>query len=429
MVFANRSPSGQRQTRGGVGFEQRKGRGEMDEMQAQYEVYPYPEREARDETKRLITGSPSWPQEMDHWLWGGARDWTQPLRALVAGGGTGDGLIQLAQRLTDAGRPYAITYLDMSKAARAIAQDRAAVRGLTGITFVTGSLLEAGAHGPFDYIDCCGVLHHLPDPQAGFDALAGALAPGGGIGLMVYAPLGRSGVYPLQAGFGTLLAGLAPEAKLAAAKAVFNAIPEGHPFKTNPHLVDHKASDAGFYDLLLHSSDRAFSVPELLGALAGAGLDLAGVPEPAMYDLKALLLEGVAIPDGISEAEAMAVAENLRGTFKTHIVYAVPKGARILPPMGKPSAIPHLRGIDPRRLAQAVAQKGALRLTVGGSKVTLSIPKAAAPMIAAINGKRDLAAIRALSRLDPIAFNMVWGPAEKALTGYGQLHYSTLLKA
>jgi SAM-dependent methyltransferase len=405
----------------------------MDEMQAQYEVYPYPERDPRDEVKRLITGSPSWPQEMDHWLWGGARDWSQPLRALVAGGGTGDGLIQLAQRLTDAGRAYRITYIDMSSAARAIAEERARVRGLEEITFVTGSLLDAGKHGPFDYIDCCGVLHHLPDPQAGFDALAGALAPGGGIGLMVYAPLGRSGVYPLQAGFGALLAGLAPEEKLAAAKAVFANIPEGHPFKTNPHLVDHKASDAGFYDLLLHSSDRAFSVPEMLGALGTAGLELAGVPEPAMYDLKALLPEsmlpeGVALPEGLSEAETMATAENLRGTFKTHIAYAVPKGARLAPPMGKPAAIPHLRGIDPRRLAQAVAQKGALRLTVGGSKVTLAIPKAAAPMIALIDGRRDLGAIRAVSRLDPIAFNTIWGAAERALTGYGQLHYSTLLK-
>ena len=345
------------------------------------------------------------------------------------GGGTGDGLIQLAQRLSDAGRPYAITYLDMSEAARAVAQDRARVRGLSGIRFVTGSLLDAGTLGPFDYIDCCGVLHHMADPQAGFDALSGALAPGGGIGLMVYAPLGRSGVYPLQAGFGALLAGLDPEAKLTAAKAVFDAIPEGHPFKSNPHLVDHKASDAGFYDLLLHSSDRAFSVPDLLGALAGAGLELAGVPEPAMYDLKALLPQGVTIPKELSASETMAIAENLRGTFKTHIAYAVPKGARIAPPLGKPNAIPHLRAIDPRRLAQAVAQKGGLRLTVGGSKVTLAIPKAAAPLIARIDGRRDVAAIRALCRLDPIAFNTVWEAAERALTGYGQLHYSTVLRA
>jgi 2-polyprenyl-3-methyl-5-hydroxy-6-metoxy-1,4-benzoquinol methylase len=73
-----------------------------------------------------------------------------------------------------------ITYLDLSTAARRIAEARAAARGLSNIEFHTGSLLDAGDFGEFDYIDCCGVLHHLPDPQAGFDALAGALAPGAG---------------------------------------------------------------------------------------------------------------------------------------------------------------------------------------------------------------------------------------------------------
>ncbi|MEL6338099.1 MAG: class I SAM-dependent methyltransferase, partial [Pseudomonadota bacterium] len=129
---------------------------------------------------------------MDHWLWGGARDWSQPLRALVAGGGTGDALIQLAQLMTEAGRPYEITYLDLSAASRRIAEARAKVRKLHGIRFVTGSLLDAAAYGPFDYIDCCGVLHHLDDPHAGFEALASALKPDGGMGVMVYAPHGRS---------------------------------------------------------------------------------------------------------------------------------------------------------------------------------------------------------------------------------------------
>ena len=142
------------------------------EVEAQYEAFPYPARDPGDEARRLITGSPSLPQEMDHYLWGGARDWSRPLRVLVAGGGTGDGLIQLCQMLTSAGRAYDAVYLDLSRAARAIAEERAKVRNLTNIRFETGSLLNASDFGMFDYIDCCGVLHHLPDPQAGFDAFA-----------------------------------------------------------------------------------------------------------------------------------------------------------------------------------------------------------------------------------------------------------------
>ncbi len=198
----------------------------MDPVRRQYETYPYPERDPADEAKRLIEGSPSHPVEIDHFLYGGRRDWSQPFRALVAGGGTGDGLIMLAVKLADIGCPAEITYLDMSEASRAVAEARAAARGLGSIRFVTGDLLTAPEYGAFDYIDCCGVLHHLADPDAGFRALAEALAPGGGIGLMVYAPHGRTGVYPLQAAFGRLFAGDPPEDQVRLARHVLGGLPE-----------------------------------------------------------------------------------------------------------------------------------------------------------------------------------------------------------
>jgi hypothetical protein len=126
-------PRGPRRTKGRA----------MSEIEAQYEAYPYPERDPADEAKRLIVGSPSHPVELDHYLFAGRRDWTKPFRALVAGGGTGDALIQLAQVLASAGRAAKITYLDLSTAARGIAEARAAARGLKGIEFHTGSLLDA----------------------------------------------------------------------------------------------------------------------------------------------------------------------------------------------------------------------------------------------------------------------------------------------
>ena len=50
----------------------------------------------------------------------------------------------------------------------------------------------------FDQIVCTGVLHHLPDPDAGLSALCNVLKPGGAMHLMVYAPYGRAGIYMLQ---------------------------------------------------------------------------------------------------------------------------------------------------------------------------------------------------------------------------------------
>jgi len=392
----------------------------QDSVQAQYEAYPYPERKPTEERKRLITGSPSLPVEMDHWLWGGARDWSQPLRALVAGGGTGDALIQLAQLLSDAGRPYEITYLDMSSAARRIAEKRAQVRKLNGISFVTGSLLDAGDHGLFDYIDCCGVLHHLEDPQAGFDALAEALAPDGGMGLMVYAPHGRSGVYPLQAAFGRLFQGLPPDKRLKRARAVFRALPDAHPFKRNTRVVDHEQGDAGFYDLLLHGRDRPFTITRAMQALDGAGLDYAGSPEAMLYDPAPLIGE---MPEGFGHIEAMQLAEDLRGTFKTHVIYARPKGQVVLPPFGHADAVAHLRGVAAAQLAAHVAKTGQITIDTAGEAFVFDMPQGAAQALARVDGRRSLAEIGQGTE----GFAALWAQVEQALCGSGMMHYSRIL--
>ena len=389
----------------------------------QYDAYPYPERDPADEARRLIVGSPSHPREIDHWLFAGRRDWTAPFRALVAGGGTGDGLIQLAQGLASAAVPYEITYVDLSPAARRIAEARAAARGLSGITFVTGSLLDAPGLGAFDYIDCCGVLHHLPEPEAGFRALRAALAPGGGMGFMVYAPYGRSGVYPLQEAFGALFAGLGPEARLARARDIVAALPEGHPFRCNPNLGDHEVSDAGFYDLLLHGQDRAYGIDELAGTLAATGWRLAGFATPALYDLARITER----PEGMDDTAAMAVAEKLRGTIRMHVAYAVPGNDARKPARATDRAlVPHLRGVQPRALAQAVAQGRVLPVTLKEARAEITLSRGAAPLIAAIDGRRSLAQIAQVARVDPLAFGGLWAPVERELVAWGLLLYSGL---
>ncbi len=177
-----------------------------DPVQAQYEAYPYPARDPAEEARRLVIGSPSHLLEVNHYLFRGARDFARPFRALVAGGGTGDGAIMLAQQLADAGTGGEVVYLDLSAASRTIAERRAKARKLSNISFHQGSLLDLPAMGlgPFDYIDCCGVLHHLEDPLAGLKALTAVLDEAGGMGLMLYGALGRRGVYDLQAMLGQL---------------------------------------------------------------------------------------------------------------------------------------------------------------------------------------------------------------------------------
>ncbi len=398
----------------------------MDPVRRQYETYPYPERDPAEEAGRLIEGSPSHPVEIDHFLFGGRRDWSGPFRALVAGGGTGDGLIMLAQKLADIGCPAEITYLDMSEASRAVAEARAAARGLTSIRFVTGDLLAAPEHGVFDYVDCCGVLHHLADPDAGFAALAAALAPGGGIGVMVYAPYGRTGVYPLQAAFGRLLRDDPPAEQVRLARAALRALPPTNWFGRNELLGDHRDSDAGLYDLLLHSRDRAYTVADLSGALERTGLAVVSFLEPARYRPRLYLPPGPEFAERVAPLAPMeraALAEQLAGNMKTHIVYAARPGETGEARPDRADAMPHLRGVAPEALARQVAEAGGFRVGVDGLSHMVPVPKGAAPLIAGIGG-RGLGEIAAAAGLEWPAFGPAWAPVHRALTGFNLLHYS-----
>jgi len=256
-----------------------------------------------------------------------------------------------------------------------------------------------------------------------------ALAPeaaqvGGGLGFMVYAPHGRAGVYPLQAAFGALLQGMAPETRLPAAKTLVAALPKGHAFAHNPNLGDHKGSDAGFYDLLLHSQDRAFDVTELLEVLDVSGWRLGGFTMPALYDLSRI----ASVPAHLTDAQRMAVAEQLRGTIKTHVAYAAPKEAAHAPvSAGDSAAIPHLKGVQAAPLAQAIARGASPKLNFGGIDAVLSLPREAAPLIAVIDGRRSVAQIAQAARMDPIQAGTLWSKIHRELGDWGLMLYSRAL--
>jgi SAM-dependent methyltransferase len=82
--------------------------------------------------------------------------------------------------------------LDGSEAAAA------AVRNLgtmDNTVVVRGDLREPPLEpGRFGFVSCLGVLHHLPDPEAGFHALARLLAPGGRFLVYVYSRPDHGGV-------------------------------------------------------------------------------------------------------------------------------------------------------------------------------------------------------------------------------------------
>ncbi|WP_291297811.1 bifunctional 2-polyprenyl-6-hydroxyphenol methylase/3-demethylubiquinol 3-O-methyltransferase UbiG [Elioraea sp.] len=371
-----------------------------DAVAAQYEAYPYPARDARDEAKRLILGSPSFLAEIDHWVFAARSDPARPLAVLVAGGGTGDGLVMLAQQMEQAGRPGHITYLDRSAAAAAIARKRIAARGLGHrVTFVQGSLLDASriAPGPFDYIDCCGVLHHLPDPAAGLAAIAAVLAPGGGMGLMVYAPHGRAGVYMLQEALATLAPASEPlPARIEAARRLVRGLHPGHPLGRGAFRDHLDGGDSGLVDLLLHPRDRPYTVTQLIALLAGAGLHATTLVEPLRYDPATyasdpkLRARAAALP----WAERAALAEALSGTMVVHIAYAVRRAdGWTAPDPSDERLIPTLRDLDGKALAASLGPGQRIGLDLDGVRTQLVLPPLGPALLARIDGRRSIGAV------------------------------------
>ena len=368
-----------------------------DAVRQQYEELPYPARDPADEAKRLIVGSPSHLLEIEHYVFAGRR--AGALRALVAGGGTGDGAIMLAQHLAERGSGE-VVYLDISGPALAIAKARAEARGLANISFHQGSLLAIDMLelGRFDYIDCCGVLHHLADPGEGILALGEALAEDGGMGLMLYGGLGRTGVYPLQQALRRLTGGTELAERLSLARRLVNDLPQTNWFRRNSFLGDHlSGDDAALFDLLLHARDRAYDVSGIAGLAERAGLRLTGFVPPVAYD-PTIYLGDPELKDraaALPPLEAAALAEELAGNLKTHIFYVVraenEAGGKVKAPA--PELVPVLREHEAAPLARSLARSGALKLNLDGIEARFELPKAAAEVVRLIDGRRTLAAI------------------------------------
>ena len=236
--------------------------------------------------------------------------------------------------------------VDLSEASLSIVRERAAARGLENITLVRGRLEDLPSLGldPFDYVVSVGVLHHLPSPAAGLAAIRSVLKPGGGLAIMVYGQYGRTAIYQLQ----TLLRLVAPDSLPAAERIrIARDIATGlHP--------DHWAQlgkgswmgevdlhgDAGLFDVLLHSTDRAYTVPEVYAWLAGAGLRMAEFVVPTLYNPD---LYGTKTDfSGFTEMERQAAAELLNGRIQKHTFFATPEDSEppAPPALDDESAVP-----------------------------------------------------------------------------------------
>ena len=398
-----------------------------DKVREQYESYPYPYRDPADESGPLRVGSPSHIDEINHYIYAGHRDFREPFRVLIAGGGSGDALIMLAQQLADSHCPSEVVYLDLSHASRELAEARAQARGLSNVRYIVASLLDAPQYGPFDYIDCCGVLHHLETPQLGFAALAKALKPDGGLGIMVYGTLGRTGVYPIQEMLRTIAGDGSFPKRIDITKRLIEELPPTNWLLRNKAIRDYKRSDAGLVDLLLHSRDRPYRVHEVAKEVAAAGLRLVSFIEPYRYDPYTFVSDPVVREriKKLSWLDRCAFAELLSGDLQKHIFYCVrvDNKAETIAKPDSANAIPVIRDISGPKLAQTIKKNGSLRVDLSGKIYNLDLPLHAAEILMLVDGRKTLQTIHQQlgGNIDWITFHQQFNVLYKALSQHNKM--------
>ncbi len=327
----------------------------LEEVRRHYEDYPYPMRNPEDDRTQLAMPLMETLCAMNHFCFEGRLNIRKGFRALVAGGGTGDAAIGLAEQLRDYPQ-CEVVYVDMSQASMKIAKRRAEIRQLNNIRWVHDSLLNIPnlGLGEFDYVNCSGVLHHLASPTEGLAALRSALKEDGAMGIMLYAQYGRMAVYMMQEALRMLNRGEPNlQTQVDTAKAVLNNLPPSNWLLNSSKIIIDEARGGviALYDLLLHAQDRAYTIPQLYEFMETAGLNILHFfsddfklgndqYNPAYYiGDKDLLARVRTWP----VREQQTLIELLHGKFEKHTFYAAPtprkpadyKDLEMIPCMGQ----------------------------------------------------------------------------------------------
>ena len=167
-----------------------------------------------------------------------------------------------------------IDAVDLSLRTLSRARWRCRLHLVNNVQFHESDLIEFSAKNKelYDYIHCYGVLHHLPEPQKGFVALAQALKPDGFARIMVYSKASRRKPQLIQKA-ATLL-GLQKNHDWALMDKFMDLLPWSHPLKLAYAFNPDNASPSGIVDSALHACENSFSIDDLLETLDSSGLIL-----------------------------------------------------------------------------------------------------------------------------------------------------------
>ena len=253
---------------------------DLDPVQRQYEEAPYP---------RWVSCDRRIPVPFAHVFGALFAEYPvpdfarQPLRTLIAGCGTGKHAIEVArQYLTTE-----LVALDVSRASLGYAARMAAELKIMNLKFLRADIRELGDWTErFQVIESSGVLHHLDDPMQGWRVLVDKLEPGGFMKVALYSRLGRQRITETRAMVESD-SSLVTAQRLREARQAIIELPRDDLRRGVADYVDFY-SLRGCRDLLFHTQEHTFALPDIasmLGALnlTFVGFQFADPTAPARY--------------------------------------------------------------------------------------------------------------------------------------------------
>jgi SAM-dependent methyltransferase len=277
-------------------------------VQRLYDTYPFPPDPLLDDPPPGYNWRWNWPAAYSFCT--GQKPTKQAVRILDAGCGTGVGTEYLAHLNPQA----AVVAIDLSPGALAVAKQRCQRSGATNVEFHNLSLYQVDQlPDVFDLINCVGVLHHLPDPIQGIQALAPKLAAGGLMHLFVYGELGRWEIKLMQQAIALLQGdkrGDYPDG-VKLGRQIFASLPENNRLlkRERERWSLENQRDECFADMYVHPQEIDYNINSLFELIDASGLDFLGFSNPRTWQLERLLAKE---PDLIEQAQNLSIIQQYR---------------------------------------------------------------------------------------------------------------------
>lgn len=273
-----------------------------------YDTYPFPPEPLLDE-----------PPPGYNWRWNwlaaysfctGQKPQKQDIRILDAGCGSGVSTEYLVHL-----NPQAqVVGIDLSAGTLEVAKERCKRSGADRVEFHHLSLYDVEQlPGEFDLINCVGVLHHLPDPIRGIQALAKKLAPGGLMHIFVYGELGRWEIQLMQKAI-TLLQGNKQgdyRDGVQVGRQIFASLPEKNRIvkREKERWSMENQRDECFADMYVHPQEIDYNIQTLFELIDASGLEFIGFSNPGFWQLERLLSKA---PELIERATELSDRQRYR---------------------------------------------------------------------------------------------------------------------